>query len=94
MTGVQTCALPISMPTSLEVPVPVSTAAVPTMECPIPDPNTPSTSSLPAVAASSSALDSVDASLGTKKGIQTNTGKKSTRMCPGATLTAQCVLAN
>lgn len=80
------------LPTSLEVPVPVSTAAVPATECPTPDPDTPSTSSLPAAAASSSALDSVDASSGTKKCIRTNAGKKSTRMCPGATLTARCVL--
>lgn len=80
-------------PTSLEVLVPLSTTAVPITECPIPDANAPSISSLPAAAASLSALDSVDTS-GVKKVVQTKKGKKSTRMRPGATLTARCVQAN
>ena len=80
-------------PASLEVPVPDSTAAVPTTECPTPDGDAPPTSNLPAAAASLSALDNVDASLSAKK-VQTVIGKKSTRMRPGATLTARCVSAN
>jgi hypothetical protein len=99
------------MPTCLEVPVPASTAALPTPASPIAAHSVvPTTTSLevpilvsptaalitkcptPDADAPSTASDDVDTLSGAKKVVPA--GKKSTRMRPGATLTARCAPLN